>query len=266
MSTSIPGSDSVAENRAQDSDDATRQLIARLDAVDDLPGAAELRTRSSDLLAAVPGSCVVDVGCGTGRAVAELHQRGIHAVGVDRDEVMVAVARERWPACTFELADAYHLPLADGTATGYRADKLYHALDDPGRALVEASRVLGPGGRVVLIGQDWDGFIIDSDRPELTRAMVAARADTMPSPRAARAYRTLLIDHGFTDVIVEGHTWVMTEARMLPLLTMLADTARTADAFAPDEVDAWVREQAGRAQSGRLFMAVPFFVAAGTRR
>ncbi|WP_433762573.1 hypothetical protein [Nocardia sp. CA-135398] len=53
-----------------------------------------------------------------------------------------------------------------------------------------------PGGRIVLAGQDWDAFVIDSDTPDLTRTIVAARADTITNPRAARRYRNLLLDAG----------------------------------------------------------------------
>lgn len=54
MSTSTPA------------DDPARALISLLDTADALPGAAELRARSYDLLNPSCGTCVVDVGCGTG--------------------------------------------------------------------------------------------------------------------------------------------------------------------------------------------------------
>jgi hypothetical protein len=53
---------------------------------------------------------------------------------------------------------------------------------------------------------------------------------------------------------------------MLPLITLLADVARRTDAFPADEVDAWVQEQKHRARSDRMFLAIPLFLAAGTRR
>jgi hypothetical protein len=54
--------------------------------------------------------------------------------------------------------------------------------------------VCSPRSRIVLVGEDWDAFVIDSDEPGLTRTIVHWRADMVPSPRAARAYRTLLLD------------------------------------------------------------------------
>ena len=146
--------------------DAASTLIRLLDTADTLPGAMQLRARSYDLLHVGPDSLVVDVGCGAGRAVAELTQRGITAMGVDPDKSMLAAARQRWPGVDFRAGHADTLPMGDGDAAAYRADKVYHALPDPARALAEARRVLTHGGRIVLLGQDWDALVIDSDDPD----------------------------------------------------------------------------------------------------
>jgi SAM-dependent methyltransferase len=244
--------------------DATAPLIRLLDAADAMPGAAELRVHSYDLLGLRPDQAVVDVGCGSGRAVAELAEHGTRPVGIDVSEEMLAVARQRWPAQEFRLGTADELPLADESVAGYRADKVFHELTDPAAAVREARRVLVAGGRIVLVGQDWDAFVIDSDDPELTRRIVHARADTIPSPRAARRYRNLLLDTGFTDVMIEVRVAVFTDAQMLPMLTGLADAARVTGLIERDHADAWTAEQASRAQDDRLFLAMPLFLAAAT--
>jgi ubiquinone/menaquinone biosynthesis C-methylase UbiE len=223
-------------------------LLALLDALDNRPQARDLRQRTYEGL----GDTVVDVGCGGGRAVGELATRGVRAIGVDLDPTMIEIALQRWPAAEFHVADATALPLDDGSVTGYRADKVLHALTEPERAVVEARRVLARNGRAVLTGQDWDTFVIDSDDPELVRALVHARADRMPSPRIARRYRNLLLDNGFTDVTVEVHTVVWTDAAVLPVLANIAEGD-------------WLDEQTARARNDRLFVAVPIFLAAGTR-
>jgi hypothetical protein len=92
------------------------------------------------------------------------------------------------------------------------------------------------------------------------------RGPTRGRARGRRAYHGLLLDHGFTDVTVEAQTVVLTDARMLPVVTGLADVARRTDACPAEEVDAWVQEQEPRARSDRMFLAIPLFVAAGTRR
>ncbi|MFD9890140.1 methyltransferase domain-containing protein, partial [Amycolatopsis sp. NPDC059027] len=175
-------------------------MLKLLDAFDDLPQARDLRERSYPGL----GDTVVDVGCGSGRAAGELAARGARAIGVDMDTAMLKVAAKRWPACEFHVADVTALPLDDGSVTGYRADKVLHDLDDPEPAVLEARRVLARNGRAVLVGQDWDAYMIDSNDPELTREIIRARSDGVPSRWVPRQYRNLLLDNGFIDVTVEG--------------------------------------------------------------
>ncbi|MDT0443100.1 methyltransferase domain-containing protein [Streptomyces johnsoniae] len=242
----------------------TQSLLAVLDAADQMPSATRLRARSYELLSPVPGSTVVDVGCGAGRAVAELAERGVHAVGVDPDPWMLTAATERWPAAEFRQAGAEDLPFADGSVRGYRADKVFHVLREPGRAVAEARRVLCPGGRIVLVGQDWDATMIDSDDAVLTRTIVQARADLLGTPRAGRQYRNLLLDGGFDDVTVEVHTSVFTDPAMLSLLTRLAEPACTSGAVGRDQADEWLAEQRRRAETDRFLIAMPIFVAAAS--
>lgn len=223
-------------------------LLTVLDALDELPQARNLRERTYAAL----GDTVVDVGCGGGRAVGELAARGVKAIGIDLDPAMIEIATKRLPTGEFHVADATALPLEDGSVTGYRADKVLHALAEPEKAVAEARRVLGGNGRAVLVGHDWDTIVIDSDDPELTRALVHARADGMPHPRVARRYRNLLLDNGFVDVTVEVHTIVWTDAAFLPMLATIGQGG-------------WLDEQVARARNDRLFVAVPVFFASGTR-
>ncbi|MDI3420880.1 methyltransferase domain-containing protein [Streptomyces luteolus] len=242
----------------------TDELIALLDAADQLPEVRELRALSYDLLGAAAGKSVVDVGCGAGRAVAELVDQGVEVTGMDPSERMIAVARDRWPKALFRIAGAYDLPLPDASVDGYRADKVFHELVAPEGALAEARRVLTPGGRIVLVGQDWDTFVIDSADPALTRTVVHARADMTAGPRAARRYRNLLLDAGFDDVTVQVHTGVFTGPTMLPVLVGLAEGACSTHAVTREQADRWIAEQRARAEADRFFLALPMFVAAAT--
>lgn len=238
-------------------------MIALLDAVEEAPAAARLRERSYDLLDPTDGDRVADVGCGAGRAVAELARRGARAVGVDVNAESVALAAGRWPGADFRVGDAYALPFEDGELAGYRADKVLHDLDDPARALAEARRTLAEGGRIVLLGQDWDTIVVDSGDPALTRTIVHARADLTAAPRSARAYRNLLLDAGFQDVAVEVHTGVFTEPATLAMLSGFAEAVTPA--IGAERARDWIADQRERARTGRLFVAVPIFVASARR-
>jgi hypothetical protein len=116
--------------------------------------------------------------------------------------------------------------------------------------VAEARRVLAPGGRAVLLGQDWDTIAIDSGEPETTRRLVHAKADAFPSPRVARRYRNLLLDAGFTDPVVEVHTGVFTDDIALAVVRTIADE------------ESWLAEQAERARTNRIFVALPMFLVA----
>ena len=245
--------------------DETGALVALLDTVDDARGASDLRAHSYELLGVAPNAAVVDVGCGSGRAAAEMAERGALAVGIDPDERMITVAGTRWPDADFRVANAYELPFTDGALQGYRAEKVYHVLDDPARAVGEARRVLAPGGRIVLIGQDWDTFVIDADDAALTRTIVHARADLVRAPRVVRRCRNLLLEAGFADVNVEARTTIFTDAAMVPILADLAEKAHSAGAISAAQAEAWIAEQRDRGRRGRLFLALPLFVTSATR-
>lgn len=244
----------------------TEALVTLLDLIDNYPGAAALRARTVELLAAPPGSVVLDVGCGAGRAVAELADQGFDARGIDLDEQMITIARRRWPQGRFEKADAGALPFADDSVLGYRAEKVFHDIADPDKALAEAHRVLTPGGRIVLIGQDWDGFFVDSDHPALTRTIIHARADTVVAPRSARRYRNILLDNDFEDPQVEVHTGIFTDETLLSMLTGIAHAAATTGAITATQAEDWTQDQTCRARSNRSFVAIPLFVVHADRR
>ena len=98
-----------------------------------------------------PDSRILDVGCGYGRALGLLSDRGYrNLIGCDLAPAMIAMARERFPAITFaELTSPPHLPLADLSVD---ATLLFAVLtcvpsNHGQRAIVEeVGRVLRPGG------------------------------------------------------------------------------------------------------------------------
>ncbi|MEV2275416.1 methyltransferase domain-containing protein [Nocardiopsis sp. NPDC049922] len=257
--------DFVDADPVSDSAEATDRLIARLDLFDQRPDARDLRARIMELLGIRPGVSVVDVGCGSGRAVAELADLGSAAVGVDPDPRMLAHARGRRPDLELREAGAYELPFPDGSVHRYRAEKVYHVLDDPARALAEAHRVLAPGGRLVLAGQDWDAYVIDSDHPDTTRVIVHASADGLPAPRAPRSQRALLLDAGFERVRVEGRVLTFTDRDVLGLLLGMAQAAVTEGAVSEERAEEWTLDQQDRAEHGRLFVAIPFFLVSAAK-
>lgn len=96
------------------------------------------------------GLKVLDVGCGTGRYMASLRQRGYLVAGVDGSEEMLAHARRDNPGVEIKQADVDQLPFADGSFDFAICIEVLRYLPSATRALAEMARVLKPGG-VLLV-------------------------------------------------------------------------------------------------------------------
>lgn len=101
------------------------------------------------------GGVVVDVGCGTGRALPPLRDAvgpdGV-IIALDVTPEMLDVARPASEAARAALVvgDARALPFADACADGVFAAGLVNHLPEPEAGLRELARVTRPGGRLVL--------------------------------------------------------------------------------------------------------------------
>lgn len=106
---------------------------------------------------------ILDAGCGTGNYAAALLPLCSHVTGVDANEAMLVVAREKLSSVAadrFDLdeGELEELPYPDGSFDGVLAIQVFHHLEDSsangwaahGRAVGELSRVLRPGGVLVI--------------------------------------------------------------------------------------------------------------------
>ncbi|ADB36000.1 Methyltransferase type 11 [Kribbella flavida DSM 17836] len=237
-----------------------------LDRIEQTPDAAALRGASYRLLALTAGDTCVDVGCGAGHAVAELIDARIKAIGVDADPAAVAIAQARTPDAVFHTAPSDQLPLEDESVDGYRAARLFHLLADPLPTITEARRVLRPGGRAVLVGQDYGFLLIDSTDQDLTDVILLGLESRSVAPRAARSFRDWLLDAGFHDVEVVVHNQVVTDHRTLvPQLQTAATAAVDKALITRADADNWLAEQSTRAHTDRFLAIIPTLLAAATK-
>ncbi|MEV6416390.1 methyltransferase domain-containing protein [Kribbella sp. NPDC051718] len=212
------------------------------------------------------GDTCVDVGCGDGTAVAALTSAHVKAIGIDPDPEVIAGASKRTPGAVFHVAHSDDLPLENESVDGYRAANLFHLLPDPLPTLTEARRVLRPGGRIALIGQDYGFLLLDSDDQDLTDVIGLGLESRSVAPRAARSYRDLLLDTGFHQVEVAVHTRVTTDYQQLADDLADAATASIKKALITrEDADGWLAEQADRGRRDRFLAIAPILVVTGTR-
>jgi ubiquinone/menaquinone biosynthesis C-methylase UbiE len=107
-----------------------------------------------ELLGAVAGKTLLDVGCGDGELASQLGRRGAVVTGLDADPVMIAAAHRRSEIEKTQLrlveARAQQLPFDDESFDCVLAVTVLCFVQEPERAVAEMARVLKPGGRLVI--------------------------------------------------------------------------------------------------------------------
>ncbi len=97
----------------------------------------------------------IDLGTGTGSLIRTFSKLAAQAIGIDQSRDMLAVARanlEKWRLRNAQVrqSDLYALPFSDSSCDFITIHQVLHYLDDPGRAITEAARLLRPHGRLLI--------------------------------------------------------------------------------------------------------------------
>lgn len=219
------------------------------------------------------GCRVLDLGCGTGdeaRWMAPLVGATGRVVGVDYSQTMIEEARKRAADLNlpleFHQGTAYALDFPDDSFDRCRAIHTLSALHDPEKALAEMVRVLRPGGRIVVIDQDWDTLTIDAANHHTTRRVREYLCDSFPSGWVGRRLRGLFTQTGLTDIVVRAGVsswtdhnaddpwWESTLRRVHDLGMVTAEDAA-----------AWREDLRQRAAADAFWAGVMVFMASGIK-
>jgi ubiquinone/menaquinone biosynthesis C-methylase UbiE len=219
------------------------------------------KARSFDLLALAEGDHVLDVGCGTGgdaRTLAGLV--AVSVIGIDASEETIREARALTLGLPrpvdFHVGDAYALPFEDGAFDACRADRVFHHLVDPCRALAEMARVTRPGGRVVVSDTDYDSLVVEAPDLALTGTILAHHTERMESGRVGRQLPGLFRDAGLAPLTVVSYAAVATDYDEEVLkLRDKAERAARAGAIAPADAARWVESLVAVDRAGRFVCA-----------
>jgi ubiquinone/menaquinone biosynthesis C-methylase UbiE len=99
---------------------------------------------------------MVDIGTGTGRMIELIGGQAASALGIDRSPEMLRLARAKLAEAglantELRQGDMYALPLGDGSADLVVLHQVLHFAQHPAAAIAESARLLGPGGRLLIV-------------------------------------------------------------------------------------------------------------------
>jgi SAM-dependent methyltransferase len=137
----------------------------------------------------LPPLDVADLGCGEGYLTIETARWARHVTAVDRSNGVLTrakalAARKKCANITWKKGELEKLPIDSQSMDVALLSQALHHASDPAQAIVEAARILRPGGRVLILdlrphdetwvreklGDQWLGFSDDHLSGLLTRA------------------------------------------------------------------------------------------------
>jgi len=103
------------------------------------------------------GAVVADIGTGTGFVLAGLVNHASAVVGFDESDEMLAIARKNltgYDNVSLRHASGHELPVDAASFDAVFANMYLHHAPDPAQAIHEMSRILKPGGKLVITDLD----------------------------------------------------------------------------------------------------------------
>lgn len=143
------------------------------------------------------GDRILDVGCGNGRLYQMFQDLSIAYTGVDQSEGLITLAREKFPAGQFVVAEMTELPFPDQSfSIVYCIAAFQHMPTRVTRlkALSEMKRVLAPGGHIILTNWNLFSKTASARHPQFAPGdfIIPWKSGTTGEVLAERYY------HGFT--------------------------------------------------------------------
>lgn len=193
---------------------------------------AEVETAMRDVLGSGPFDMLVDLGTGTGRAIELFAGQARQVIGIDVNQAMLAYARAKLERAGLGHAqvrqgDLYNLPLGDARADAVILHQVLHFLDDPGRALREAARLLKPGGHILIV--DFAPHDLEFLRHEFAHQRLGFSGDQMRQWLAA-AGLVLRVQRDLTPVLdADASGLAQPQSQKLTVSLWLGTRPRTQD-------------------------------------
>lgn len=209
----------------------------------DLPGELTARALRLPTPAGATPRILADLGCGPGELIVHLAPRVGHVIGVDQSANMLEAARARAGEHTnvsLRIGQLEHLPMRDREADVAVISMALHHLAKPREGILEAGRILAPGGSLLLAelkkhpredlrdshGDQWLGFT----RPQVEIWLYEAGLELSH-------YDEVELDTGMTLIFLEAvrppSGPVATKTGMATTATSVAPSAAGTSGAAP---------------------------------
>ncbi len=170
-----------------------------------------------DALGVGAGTRLLDAGCGAGLSVVLAAGRGAEVAALDAAPAMLDVVRDRAPAARIVLGDLEQLPFPDASFDAVAGFNCFQFASSPLAALVEARRVLAPGGR--LAAAVWS----TPERSGLAPYLRALGAFLPAPPPGAPGPFALSADGRLEGLVREAGLEPVGTARDVPVVFTFAD-------------------------------------------
>lgn len=146
-----------------------------------------------------PDEVVLDIGCGPGAAVRGAARHVERAIGVDRSQPMIDIARRRSARLDnveYHVAGAEDLPLTTDSIDVAWTIHAYHHWEHPDAGIAEVLRVLRSGGR----------FLIVETETESAHGLTRNAAVDVAQRLESAGFSTTQLAKLHKQLIVTGHT------------------------------------------------------------
>ena len=121
----------------------------------------DVRMSALAAAAVVKGGTAADIGAGTGFITQGLIEEGLQVIAVDQSDVILDEMKRKFPdtaAIDYRVGNAQDLPIGDESVDYAFANMCLHHVESPPDAIREMTRILRPGGRLVITDADEHEF------------------------------------------------------------------------------------------------------------
>lgn len=178
------------------------------------PGGLSLRARAMEFCGFAPTARLADIGCGScGTLEYLLHKHNIDALGLDPSSVLLNAGLHRDPGLRLVRGIAEALPFRQGWFDGVFCECVLSLLADSRPALREFSRVLKPGGFLIIT----DMYL--RSPASMTKFEPLPARCCLWGARPREEMLEILSRHGFSLLLWEDHTDALKELAAQLVLT-----------------------------------------------